>query len=163
VRDAGVGDRAAIQSFDWRSLSHVRETAPQIARVYLTAERDWLNTVKRGEDGASPWLDGLDVDAHGASIPRTIAAAETPEGQEYAAPPSWRVIWAPYFRDLRPRDLSQAQNLGLKVVVWTVNEQATMERLIEAGVDGIITDYPSRLRAALRATGRPLPEPYPGE
>jgi glycerophosphoryl diester phosphodiesterase len=163
MRDAGALDRTTIQSFDWRSLGHVRETAPQVARAYLTAERPWLNTVQRGRDGASPWLDGLDVDAHGASVPRSIAAAETPAGEEYAAPPPWRVVWAPYFRDLRPRDLRQAQNLGLKVVVWTVNEQATMERLIEAGVDGIITDYPGRLRAALRAQGRPLPPAYPGE
>lgn len=33
---------------------------------------------------------------------------------------------------------------GMKVIPWTVNETADMERLVKLGVDGIITDYPSR-------------------
>jgi len=33
---------------------------------------------------------------------------------------------------------------GMRVVPWTVNEVADMERLISMGVDGIITDYPDR-------------------
>jgi glycerophosphoryl diester phosphodiesterase len=38
-----------------------------------------------------------------------------------------------------------------------VNERADMERLIALGVDGLITDYPDRLRAVLAARGLPLP------
>ena len=40
---------------------------------------------------------------------------------------------------------------------WTVNERAEMERLIEVGVDGLITDYPDRLRAVMAAKDKPLP------
>lgn len=40
---------------------------------------------------------------------------------------------------------AEAHGLGLEVVVWTVNEEADMRRLIDMGVDGIITDYPDRL------------------
>ncbi len=43
-----------------------------------------------------------------------------------------------------------AQEKGLAVVVWTVNEHAKMRELIAAGVDGIITDYPDRLAEVLR-------------
>jgi glycerophosphoryl diester phosphodiesterase len=38
-----------------------------------------------------------------------------------------------------------------------VNERSQMERLIRAGVNGIISDYPDRLRAAMQAAGLPLP------
>jgi len=65
--------------------------------------------------------------------------------------------WSPMFQDLTPAELDEAKSIGLKVVPWTVNETAQMQRLIEAGVDGLITDYPDRLRAVLAALGKPLP------
>jgi len=39
----------------------------------------------------------------------------------------------------------------LKVVAWTANDPDEMQKLIAAGVDGIITDYPDRLVELLRA------------
>jgi glycerophosphoryl diester phosphodiesterase len=42
-----------------------------------------------------------------------------------------------------------------------VNERADMERLIALGVDGIITDYPDRLRAVMAAKSMPLPPQVP--
>ncbi|MGV0626878.1 glycerophosphodiester phosphodiesterase [Mycolicibacter minnesotensis] len=55
----------------------------------------------------------------------------------------------------------RAHAAGLKVIPWTVNDAATMRRLItEAGVDGLITDYPSRLRTVMAQLGMPLPRPY---
>jgi glycerophosphoryl diester phosphodiesterase len=41
-----------------------------------------------------------------------------------------------------------ARRLNLDVHVWTINEPADMQRLLETGVDGIMTDYPNRLQAA---------------
>lgn len=38
---------------------------------------------------------------------------------------------------------------GMKLIPWTVNEPVDMKRLIELGVDGIITDYPDRLVSVL--------------
>jgi glycerophosphoryl diester phosphodiesterase len=61
------------------------------------------------------------------------------------------------FQDLSPKELAEAKTLGLKVVPWTVNERPQMERLIRAGVDGLITDYPDRLRAVMTALGMLLP------
>lgn len=43
------------------------------------------------------------------------------------------------------RFVSASGDLGLQVHVWTVNERTDMRRLLELGVDGIITDYPDRL------------------
>ena len=55
--------------------------------------------------------------------------------------------------------MKEAQSLGLQVIPWTVDSPADMERLIGWGVDGLITDYPDRLRTILRAHGMPLPTP----
>ncbi len=41
--------------------------------------------------------------------------------------------------------LERARAAGKKVHVWTVNDQWLMRRMIEMGVDGIITNYPDRL------------------
>lgn len=43
---------------------------------------------------------------------------------------------------------------GLQIIPWTVNDRATMKRLIRQGVDGLITDYPDRGREMLRALDR---------
>ena len=46
--------------------------------------------------------------------------------------------------------LAEAHRLGLKVVVWTVNDVHDMAALARMGVDGIITDYPDRAIEALK-------------
>jgi glycerophosphoryl diester phosphodiesterase len=45
--------------------------------------------------------------------------------------------------------LKAAHDLSVEMFVWTINETAEIERLLDLGVDGIITDYPARLRALL--------------
>jgi glycerophosphoryl diester phosphodiesterase len=86
---------------------------------------------------------------HG-SVPRMIKAAGG-------------AIWSPYHGDLTPELLAEAHRLGLQVIPWTVNDRAAMARLIDLGVDGIISDYPDRLREALHAKGRATPAPTPVE
>jgi glycerophosphoryl diester phosphodiesterase len=147
IQDTGIAERAAIQSFDWRSLRRAQEIAPTIRTAYLTAEQSWLDNLQRGRPGISPWTAGIDVDDHEGSAPRTIKAAGG-------------AVWSPYFRDLREVDLAEAKGLGLNVVVWTVNEPADMRSLIDLGVDGIITDYPDRLRAVMAERGLPLPPAF---
>jgi len=45
----------------------------------------------------------------------------------------------------------------LKVLPWTVNDRSEMTRLIDLGVDGIITDYPDRLRSVMAEKKIALP------
>lgn len=140
VREAGLQSRVTIQSFDWRTLLAVRRLAPEMATACLTIETERSSTVRPGPDGASPWHAGLKVADHGGSLARLVAAAGCG---------TWSMFW----RDLTEDRVRQAQALGLKVLPWTVNETADMQRLIGWGVDGIITDYPDRL-VALRAAAK---------
>jgi len=45
--------------------------------------------------------------------------------------------------------VEQAHGAGLQVVTWTVNQVEEMQSVIATGVDGIMTDFPDRLRAVL--------------
>lgn len=49
-----------------------------------------------------------------------------------------------------PALLTEAKRADLQVVSWTINHPAHMRALVDAGVDGIITDYPERLLSATR-------------
>ena len=52
-------------------------------------------------------------------------------------------------RVVTPRFLRSARQAGLPVIVWTVNDAAEMRRLLELGVDGILTDDPATLASVL--------------
>jgi glycerophosphoryl diester phosphodiesterase len=67
-------------------------------------------------------------------------------------------------RVLSPRLVADAHAHNVAVHVWTVDEIADMRRLLDWGVDGIVTDRPDRLAAELhRRVDRPLPPgPPPG-
>ncbi|MDH4093920.1 MAG: glycerophosphodiester phosphodiesterase [Betaproteobacteria bacterium] len=71
--------------------------------------------------------------------------------------------WSPNFEELDSAALIEARKLELKVVPWTVNEPGYIERFLDLGVDGLITDYPERVRAELARRGLPLPAPTPVE
>jgi glycerophosphoryl diester phosphodiesterase len=146
---ARVTDRATVQSFDWRSLARVQEIASEIPAAYLTAEESWMDTLERGRPGVSPWTAGFDVDRFDGSTPRAVKAAGGS-------------VWSPYYRGMRPAELREAHDLGLVVVVWTVNDPADMASLIDLGVDGIITDYPDRLRQVMAEKGMALPPALAG-
>lgn len=50
---------------------------------------------------------------------------------------------------LTPRFVADAHNRGMELHVWTINDKASMVRMLGLGVDGIITDNPSLLLAVL--------------
>jgi glycerophosphoryl diester phosphodiesterase len=138
VRDAKAADRTTIQSFDWRGLLAARRLAPEIATGCLSIESNNMDTVRRAGAAPSPWLGGLDLRAHGGSLPHLAKAAGC-------------AVWSPFWRNVTPEVVKEAQGLGLKVIPWTVNDPAEMARIIGLGVDGLITDYPDRAKAVLKA------------
>ena len=147
IRRAGMVTRARIQSFDWRVLRRVQAIAPEIGTIYLTAQQNWMDTVRTGQPGPSPWTAGIDVDDF-ASVPEAIKSARGG-------------IWSPHHEDIRQQDIDTAHRLGMRVIVWTVNSMLRMRKLIDMGVDGIITDYPNRLRWVMWAHGLALPVSTP--
>ena len=46
--------------------------------------------------------------------------------------------------------LAEARALGIAVIPWTVNDPAMMAKLIDMGVDGIISDRPDLVQIELR-------------
>jgi glycerophosphoryl diester phosphodiesterase len=143
VRQEGMAARVTIQSFDWRTLQIVQRIAPEIPTVYLTAQQRFLDNIATDKPGGSPWTAGIQLKDHG-SVPKMIKAA----GGK---------IWSPFFGDLTDGRLKEARELGLAVVVWTVNDPAQIARMLLLGVDGIISDRPDLVRKALAERGMPLP------
>jgi glycerophosphoryl diester phosphodiesterase len=139
-------DRVMIQSFDWRTLQVVQKLAPNIPTVYLSQQAGFDPSVFL--DRSSPWTAGFNPGGYGKSLPRTIRAAGG-------------AIWSPFYGDVNPSLVNEAHRLGLKVVVWTVNDPADMVRLIDMGVDGIISDRPDLLRKVAAAKGIALPSASP--
>lgn len=138
-------DRAIIQSFDWRTLRLVQRAAPGVPTAYLTQTQGGSATLPGG--GGSAWTAGIDPRDH-ASLPAAIKAAGG-------------AIWSPRHPEIGAEDVAEAHRLGLRVIVWTVNEPADMARMIALGVDGIITDHPDRLVEVARARGLRVPTPTP--
>jgi glycerophosphoryl diester phosphodiesterase len=139
-------DRVTIQSFDWRTLQLVQQQAPKIPTVYLSLQRGKAPTVAL--DRATNWMAGFNPADHGGSLPRTIKAAGG-------------AIWSPYFGDVTVALVAEAHELGLRVVVWTVNKPEDIARMIEIGVDGIISDRPDLLRQVAGDKGIALPAGSP--
>lgn len=138
VRDAGLTQRVTIQSFDWRTLQIVQKAEPALPTVYLSIQTANTDNIRDGL-----WTAGLRIADHG-SVPKMVKAAGG-------------AVWSPNGGAVTQALVQEAQALGLKVIPWTINLPADMDRLISWGVDGIITDYPDRLRDVMRQRGLPLP------
>lgn len=52
-------------------------------------------------------------------------------------------IYSPFFPALTKEAVDNFHQKGMKVIPWTVNTTEQMEKLLDMGVDGIITDYPN--------------------
>ncbi len=125
IRKAGVQNRIMVQSFDWSTLQMIQKEAPEIRTMYLTSAGS-VRPTPQGEGSA--WLAGFTPEKHG-SVPKAVKAA----GGK---------IWAPNHATLDAEKLAEARSLGLTVIPWTINDIPTIQKLLDMGVDGIISDRP---------------------
>lgn len=158
IHRSGIENQVTIQSFDWGALKAMHELAPTWPLVALT-NYDFLQV---GRPGASPWLGGIDADDYGGDF---VRAAATVPGVKALSPnygfPQSGKVGDPGFRFYADRTMVRAAHArGLKVIPWTCDDPATVEALMDVGVDGIITDYPNRVRQIMADRGMRLPRPY---
>jgi glycerophosphoryl diester phosphodiesterase len=142
IRAHHAVDQSLLQSFDWRTLVIARRLEPRLRRVALGD----ATTIFPG----SPWTAGIRIpaDALQGSLARIVA-------DELRAQ-----VVSLDFNILTDRLIRKSHRHGLDVIPWTVNQPADMASLIDRGVDGIITDYPDRLRAVMAAKHLRLPEAF---
>ena len=158
VRKSGLADQVMIESFDWGALMRMREVMPELPLSALTNGQQFLQV---GEEGASPWLGGIDIDDFGGDLVAAVASF----GADYLSPvhgdpQDGSVDDADYVPFTTREMVEAAHAAGIKVIPWTVNDTPTLEHLIDLGVDGIITDYPNLLVEALDRRGYTLPPSY---
>ena len=139
--------RVTIQSFDWRTLQIVQRIAPEIPTVYLTAQQRFLDNIAANKRSGSVWTAGFRYPDYGSVVKMVKAAGGT--------------IWSPFVGDLTAFDVDEAHAAGIRVVVWTVNEAAQVGKLLDLGVDGIISDRPDVLRQVVGERGLALPPATP--
>lgn len=126
LRDAGAMGRVCIGSFAEGRLAAVRRSAAP-APVTSLSPREVRTLVAVSK----AWLPMRRGTAVAAQVPMRHGRV----------------------RIVTPRLVRTAHRAGLEVHVWTVDDAALMERLLDIGVDGIMTDRPDRLRAVLDRRG----------
>ena len=131
INVTSLKDKIIISSFDWRTLSVIKNQYPEIPRAYLTQHLTGIN-INQTIYNRSPWLSFLPYyEDH--ELPKIIKS----QGGK---------AWHPYRKDITKElvDISHQENLPVNV--WTVNKEYEMLKMVEYGVDGIMTDYPLRLK-----------------
>ncbi len=139
LADTGMASRVTLQSFDWRTLRYAQKVAPYLPTVYLSAQQKFLDNIAATGDKPSPWTAGFNIQKY-KTVPAMVHAAG-----------GW--IWSPYHADATAENIAEAKALGLKVVVWTVNDVKLMEKMLDLGVDGIISDRPDIALKVVRGRG----------
>ncbi|MEX0739521.1 MAG: amidase family protein [Pseudohongiella sp.] len=148
--------QVSIQSFDWGALMRVRELAPDLPIVALSNAQSFLQC---GEPGASPWTGGIDMDDFDCNLPAAVASFDADAiSPVHGLPQNGVISDADYQPFTTTEMVTQAHALGMQVIPWTINDAATMAHLIDIGVDGIITDYPDRLREVMQTQGMLVPQ-----
>jgi len=118
-------------------------------RVLLAAEDGTImERIRRAAPGVLTGFSAPEVAEFIGRVRAGQLAGYRPAGIALQVPPAFRdtVI-------VDAETVAAAHSLGVEVHVWTINDEAEMERLLALGVDGIMTDLPSRGLAALRRDG----------
>ena len=126
VGRSNLSDKIIYSSFDWRVLREIKERDPKIPRAHLTSG------AKGKIYDKSPWLDFTPLHSE-VELPKLIKALGGS-------------AWHPNYKDVNKEIIEISRNEGLPVNVWTVNKEQDMLRMIDYGVDGIMTDYPLKLK-----------------
>ncbi len=131
IENSNLSNKILVSSFDWRVLKEFKSHLPNISRGYLSTQQDLKKTKKNIYEN-SPWM-GIIPFFNNFEIPKII--------KELGGD-----AWHPFYRDITKRNIEISHEENLPVNVWTVNKEEDMLRMLEYGVDGIMTDYPMKLK-----------------
>ena len=132
VNKSNLQNKIIISSFDWRTLTEIKNLYPEISRAYLSFLQQAGIKIKNTIYNRSPWMSYLPF-FEKYELPKIIKS----QGGK---------AWHPYHKDITKKLVDISHQEDLPVNVWTVNEENDMLKMIEYGVDGIMTDYPLRLK-----------------
>ncbi|HET7398432.1 MAG TPA: glycerophosphodiester phosphodiesterase family protein [Intrasporangium sp.] len=124
IHQAGIEDRCYVHSFDWAVLELARDLDPVLPRSALAI--DGLTYA-----AGSAWLGSVRWEEHRGDLPSAAAAAGA------------KVV-SPHHTSCDQPLVDRAHELGLGVLPWTVNDPSDLLRMKEIGVDGLVTDFPTR-------------------
>ncbi|MFZ1362381.1 MAG: glycerophosphodiester phosphodiesterase [Candidatus Nanopelagicales bacterium] len=117
-------DRVCVGSFSGKRLKAVRkELGPKLATGMAPSEVSLLASASRAGRFGANFSDRISSSVIAAQVP--IKAGRIP------------IVTQAF--------VHTAHRIGLAVHVWTIDETDQMERLLDLGVDGIMTDRPTRL------------------
>lgn len=155
LRRAGLMRQAMVESFDWGLLELLRTSTPELPLMALTSPEFSADPTSK-----NPWLGGVALDDFGGDI---VAAAKSigayAISPQYSDPQESKIGDPGFTLLVTPEYVAHAHRLGMKVIPWTCDDKATMAALVDAGVDGMITNYPDVLREVLAERGMALPRP----
>lgn len=125
----GLLDRAMVSTMEIDSLQKLRQIEPDLRRgwTYPKSRRDWTRV-----RWAAPGLVA-GIAAIRRRFPRTLAA-----GVELL---DASAVWA-YHQIVTPRLVSAAEDAGVELIAWTVDDADRMRELVQMGVHGICTNDP---------------------
>ncbi len=151
LKEEGVDTRTELQAFDWRVLYQVQKLDPKIATAYLTCQKNSDEMHSKDPKVAGFWTGGKLLKDYHNSIPYMI--------KELGGK-----IWGPESKELNAKLVKEAHKDGLRVVPWSMvgslNKPKEIIRMINLGVDAIITDRPDVVRGLLAARGIKVPPAF---
>lgn len=136
IRRHGLEERALVSTAFAVTARRVRAAAPSLP-VAIGYPRDRYGVSR------FPWPPGLT--RTGAAALRKAMPARIP----LLLRPSRATALALHHTLCSPRAVAAAHRLGAPVLGWTANDQATVLRLVAAGVDGVVSDDPRVVHEAL--------------
>ena len=132
VNKSTLQNKIIVSSFDWRTLTEMKKLYPEISRAYLTFQQKAGIKIKNTIYNRSPWMSYMPF-FENHELPKIIKS----QGGE---------AWHPYHKDITKKLVDISHQEDLPVNVWTVNKEYDMLKMVEYGVDGIMTDYPLKLK-----------------
>jgi glycerophosphoryl diester phosphodiesterase len=123
IQEYNMSKKVMVASFDAAILKKFRAICPEVATSAGSSEVILFYSLQKMH----------------------MESAYSPDAQALQVPEYYGTL-----RLVNRRFVEAAHARNMKVHVWTINDVDSMKRLLQLGVDGIMTDYPDRLMGLLK-------------